>query len=91
MINKTPYLNEIIFCTQCSRGQSYNANYLNPHFVTSAMYKFMRFGNDSKYHAGMMRNELNLYYGDEDDFSIFTYDNRELTFKTGTPNLNTQF
>lgn len=88
MINKTPYFNEIIFCTQCSRGQSY-VNYLNPHFVTSAMYNFMMFGKDSKNHAGVVRNELNLYYGDEDDFSIFTYDNRELTFKTGTANLNT--
>ena len=91
MINKILCLIVIIFCTEYSWGQSYNVNYLNPQFATPGMYKFMRFGNDNNYYAGLMWNELNSYYGDGDDFSIFNYDNRDLTFRTGTGNLKTHF
>ncbi|QLE02012.1 hypothetical protein HX109_10770 [Galbibacter sp. BG1] len=67
-------------------SQTIDASYLNP-ILGSSEYKFLRFGNDAEYTSGFMWNKTNLNYGDGDDFSIFTYNNRDITFRTGTGNL----
>jgi len=68
------------------KAQTVNAEYLNPKFSTSGNYDFLRFGNAGNYVAGFMNNVGNASYGNGSDFSIFTYGNRDLTFRTGTGN-----
>ncbi|BFP39319.1 hypothetical protein FGF1_01640 [Flavobacteriaceae bacterium GF1] len=63
-----------------------DANYLNPQSINAGTYKFLRFGNSSEFTAGFMYNETSVDYGDGNDFSIFTYDNRDVTIRTGTGN-----
>lgn len=77
----------IMLCVQQGTAQTYDVGYLNPQLGSPGTYKLMRFGNSSDYYAGFMWNESNSYYGDGDDFSIFTYNNRDLTFRTGSGNV----
>ncbi len=67
-------------------SQTVDAKYLNPKHHTAGAYKFLRFGDVSNYYSGFMWNEGNASYGDGDDFSIFTYSNRDITLRTGTGN-----
>ncbi len=76
----------IMLCVQQGTAQTYDVGYLNPQLGSSGTYKFMRFGNSSDYYAGFMWNEAEQSFGDGDDFTLFTYQNRDLTFKTGTGN-----
>ncbi|MCG8309082.1 MAG: hypothetical protein MI975_16945 [Cytophagales bacterium] len=69
-----------------SYGQTVNVDYLNP-TSTSTNYDYARFGTSSLYYAGFMYNKVDTNYGDGDDFSIFTYGNRDLTFRTGLGNI----
>jgi len=62
-------------------------NYLNSIFGSSNInYKYLRLDTESDFRAGFMFNNSNAAYGDGNDFSIFTYDNRDITIKTGTGN-----
>lgn len=81
------YVLAVCFSICSMFGQTYNVDYLNPKLGTVGTYKFLRFGEPSEFYAGMMWNESNSYYGDGDDFSIFTYNNRDLTLRTGTGNV----
>ena len=67
-------------------AQTVDVSYLSPQLGTSGTYEFYRFGTSSNYFAGFMWNESSANFGDGDDFSIFTYNNRDLTFRTGTGN-----
>jgi hypothetical protein len=67
-------------------GQTLDAKYLNPLQIAPGDYKFLRFGNSSNYYAGFMWNEGSNYYGNGDDFSIFTYGDRDVTIRTGMGN-----
>ncbi|MCX2680623.1 hypothetical protein OOZ15_11780 [Galbibacter sp. EGI 63066] len=67
-------------------SQTLDVGYLNPKLGSTEPYKFIRFGDPSNYFAGFMWNEAENSFGDGDDFSIFTYQNRDITFKTGTGN-----
>ncbi len=70
----------------CFWGQTVNVSYLNPTHGNGDPYKFVRFGTSSDYQAGFMWNNTAANFGDGDDFSIFTYGNRDMTFNTGTGN-----
>ncbi len=70
----------------CLWGQTVNVSYLNPTHGNGNPYKFVRFGTASDYQAGFMWNNTSTDYGDGNDFSIFTYGNRDISFRTGTGN-----
>jgi len=58
--------------------------YLSPGFKSEQNgYKFLRFGNPDNYTAGFMHNISNPSFGDGDDFTIFTYSNRDIVLRTG--------
>ncbi|MDW7691160.1 hypothetical protein R9C00_19590 [Flammeovirgaceae bacterium SG7u.111] len=69
-------------------GQQVNVSYLNPTHSDSAkvVYEFLRLGTSSNYWGGLMHNISSTSYGNGEDFSIFTYGNRDMTFRTGTGN-----
>jgi hypothetical protein len=67
-------------------GQTVDANYLNP-MNENSQYKHVRFGNEMDYCAAFMYNISGLTYGDGNDFTILTYSNRDLNFRTGTGNI----
>ncbi|WP_299432232.1 hypothetical protein [uncultured Aquimarina sp.] len=69
-----------------SFAQTVDASYLNPTITSDSNYEYLRFGNPSDYKAGLLWNNTSQSYGNGDDFSIFTYNNRDLTFYTGTGN-----
>ncbi|PLX03930.1 MAG: hypothetical protein C0594_09820 [Marinilabiliales bacterium] len=60
-------------------------SYLDPGYV-DVNYHFTRLGNTTTYYAGLMHNIDHADFGNGNDFSIFTYGNRDLTIKTGTGN-----
>ncbi|MEQ8474137.1 MAG: hypothetical protein RIC35_23275 [Marinoscillum sp.] len=62
-------------------------SYLNPKLSSPGNYDYLRFGTESNYFGGLMHNIGSADYGDGDDFSIFTYNDRDLTFRTGTGNV----
>ncbi|MCP4748809.1 MAG: tail fiber domain-containing protein [Desulfobacteraceae bacterium] len=65
-----------------------SANYLNPRSESDInKYKYIRFGNPDNYYAGFMYSESNDYWGDEEDFIIFTYENRDIWLRSGTGNI----
>ena len=70
-----------------SMAQTVNVQYLNPIFNNPGTYKYLRLGTNTEYFAGFMLNEGSAEYGDGNDFSIFTYGNRDMTFRTGSGNL----
>ena len=70
-----------------SMAQTVNVQYLNPIFNSPGTYKYLRLGTNTEYFAGFMLNEGSAEYGDGNDFSIFTYGNRDMTFRTGSGNL----
>lgn len=67
--------------------QTIDVEYINPEMGSGDPYKFIRFGNPNDYKAGFLWNLNAPPYGNGDDFSIFTYDNRDISFYTGTGNL----
>ncbi|UGU18124.1 tail fiber protein [Sinomicrobium kalidii] len=67
-------------------AQTVDAGYLNPMLGSPDLHKITRFGTSSGHYAGLMWNVNNANYGDGDDFSIFTYTNRDMTIRTGTGN-----
>lgn len=69
-----------------SLAQTVDVEYLNPKINNSGIYKFLKLGTSDSYFAGFMYNETDQNYGNGNDFSIFTYGNRDMTFRTGTGN-----
>jgi hypothetical protein len=67
-------------------SQTIDCQYLNPKCVDDA-YNYIRFGSSSEYYAGLMHNFNNSAYGDGDDFSIFTYGDRDITLRPGNGNV----
>lgn len=62
-------------------------NYLNPGHTLNPAYEYIRFGDPSNYYAGFMHNNTSTTYGDGDDFTIFTYGNRDIVLSpSGTGN-----
>lgn len=78
----------LVFCLFFSSfllAQTVNVGYLNPVYG-GTNYKYLRLGEANKYFGGFMHNYSSASYGDGDDFSIFTYGNRDMTFRTGSGN-----
>ncbi len=71
-----------------SHGQTVDALYLNPKGDDGTPYRWTRFGNASAFWAGFMWNNNSPVYGNGNDFSIFTYGNRDITIRTGTGNFS---
>src|SRR5690606_20816415 len=76
-----------ITLTSISFAQTVNSGYLNPTLGNGDPYLYLRFGNPNDYKAGFLWNLNAPPYGNGDDFSIFTYNNRDISFYTGTGNL----
>ncbi len=68
-------------------GQTVNVSYLNPTLDNGDPYMYLRFGTPTEYRAGFMWNNTSEDYGDGNDFSIFTYDDRDITLRPGTGNV----
>ena len=68
-------------------AQSVNVSYINPTLGEASRYKYIRFGTEQDYRAGVMLNNSSLTYGDGDDFSIFTYGSRDITLRPGSGNV----
>ncbi len=68
-------------------GQTVDLEYINPKLGSGSPYSFLRFGTSLDYKAGFMWNNTSVDYGDGNDFSIFTYNNRDITLRTGTGNI----
>ena len=64
-------------------SQTVDVDYLDPQKGRYSKYKYLRFGNANEYWAGFMWNNSNLGYGDGNDFCIYTYGGRDITFRTG--------
>nr|WP_299213931.1 tail fiber protein [uncultured Allomuricauda sp.] len=79
------FLFSFIIISTCF-AQTIDIEYLNPKLISNGNYKYFRFGDSTTYYGGLMWNEGNSYYGDGDDFSIFTYDDRDITIRPGTGN-----
>ncbi len=62
-------------------------DYLYPSQGDGTPYRYLRFGDNSAFWAGFMWNYNSPNYGDGDDFSIYTYNDRDMTFYTGTGNI----
>lgn len=62
-------------------------DYLYPSGGSGNPYRYLRFGDLLTFWAGFMWNYNGEKYGDGDDFSIYTYDDRDITFYTGTGNV----
>ena len=74
------------FVIFASEAQTLDAQYLNPKITTNTDYKFLRFGTSTEHYAGFMWNNSSVNFGNGNDFSIFTYENRDMTIRTGTGN-----
>ena len=68
-------------------AQTIDVSYLNPALGNGDPYTYTRFGNSSNYYAGFLWNNTSSYYGDGNDFSIFTYDDRDITLRPGWGNV----
>lgn len=81
-------LSFVIILTTCNLyAQQVDVQYLEPKFGSDdSSYKLFRIGNGHNYWAGMMMNNTDGNYGNGGDFSIFTYSNRDMTFRTGSGN-----
>lgn len=86
-LNRYAILALMLFASNIAHSQTVDVQYLSPKIINAGNYKFIRFGTASSYQAGFMYNETNANYGDGDDFSIFTYGNRDLTLRPGNGNL----
>ena len=86
MKNKFCFILFSILLINAVSGQTVDIEYLNPKFTSNPDYKYLRFGTSSAHYAGLMWNFDNPGYGDGDDFSIFSYNNRDITIRTGTGN-----
>lgn len=76
----------VIIKVSLSNGQTVDVKYLNPKLGNEDLLKHIRFGNSSEYYAGFMWNNTSEAYGNGDDFTIFTYGNRDINLRTGTGN-----
>lgn len=76
----------MILCTSLF-SQTLDGEYLNPLGDDGDPYKWIRFGNPTEYWSGFMWNNTNVAYGNGNDFTIFTYDNRDIVFRPGNGNI----
>lgn len=62
--------------------------YLQPNLGNGNPYRYLRIGEPGagNYWGGIMMNTSSANYGNGNDVSLFTYGNRDLTFRTGTGN-----
>ncbi|MCH7408718.1 hypothetical protein MM239_04880 [Belliella sp. DSM 111904] len=73
--------------TMFSFAQTIESEYVNPKLSgTGNIYRYIRFGNATTYYAGFMWNNNSPAYGNGNDFSIFTYGDRDITIQTGSGN-----
>ncbi len=86
MRTMTAYSILLLFGLGVAFSQTVDVSYLTPQLGTTSSYKFLRLGNSSTYFGGLMHNISSASFGDGNDFSIFTYSNRDITFNTGTGN-----
>ncbi len=70
---------------------THTVDYLNPGFTynpnSTLNINYLRFGTSSDYWAGFMKTITGSGYGNDSSFCIFTYNNRDLHFRTGSGNV----
>lgn len=64
---------------------SLNVSYLEPRFKSEQFgYDFIRLGTPQEFFGGLMHNRTNQDFGDGDDFTIFTYADKDIVLWTST-------
>ena len=76
----------IILMPNLSKSQTVDVQYLNPKFLSTGGYEFIRLGDPTNFFGGLMHNISSPSFGNGDDFSIFTYNNRDITVRSGSGN-----
>ncbi|MBI9055993.1 MAG: hypothetical protein JEY96_19385 [Bacteroidales bacterium] len=71
-----------------SYSQTLDGTYLNPIGGDGIENNWIRFGNSSNYWSGFLWNINSSTFGNGDDFTIFTYNNRDLNLWTGNGNIS---
>ncbi len=71
-----------------SFGQTIDGTYLNPIGGDGISNNWIRFGNSTNYWSGFLWNINSSTFGNGNDFTIFTYDNRDLNLWTGNGNIS---
>lgn len=66
-------------------AQTFDMEYLNP--INGNPYQHVRFGTSKDYKSWFMPNNNGLNYGNGNDFSIFTYDDRDIILRPGNGNV----
>ena len=61
--------------------------YLYPNLDDGNPYRYIRFGSPSQFWAGFMWNNNSSGYGNGDDFTIFTYNSRDIVLTPGNGNV----
>ena len=62
---------------------SLSVAYLQPQFTSAENgYDFIRLGSPQEYFGGLMYNRTNKSYGDGNDFTIFSYSDRDIYLRT---------
>lgn len=77
----------LVFAGYGSYAQTVNTTFLNP-MQGDSRYKFLELGSSGNVWGGLMMNNntSDKNFGNGDDVSLFTYGDRDLTFRTGTGN-----
>ncbi|MAG89068.1 hypothetical protein [Zunongwangia profunda] len=68
----------IIICHSVFSQAILEGYYLNPLGDDGIPFKWIRFGNPDNYWAGFMWNNTSNSYGNGNDFTIFSYENRDI-------------
>jgi len=68
-------------------GQTLVGSLINPTGDDGDPYWWIKFGKTSDAWGGLMWNNNAAYYGNGDDFTIYTYGNRDINFQTGSGNV----
>ena len=77
----------ILICHSVFSQATLEGYYLNPLGDDGIPFKWIRFGNSDNYWAGFMWNNTSASYGNGNDFTIFTYENRDIVLAPANGNI----
>jgi hypothetical protein len=70
-----------------TNAQRVNVSYLAPTSGDTINYHYLRLGTPDNYFGGLMHNLSHEAYGDGNDFTIYSYGNRDLVLRAGDGNI----
>ncbi|MGB3468948.1 MAG: hypothetical protein WBA74_26925 [Cyclobacteriaceae bacterium] len=67
-------------------AQTVNSDHLNPSNTSASGYRYLKLGSTTDSFGGILLNVNSATYGNGNDLTFFTYDNRDMNFRTGNGN-----